>query len=143
MKISTFIQLVLLISAFTLIFGMMAQEGVENYPEANINTTDWYGRYDYSSQINQSVAPVKQSLETIGDENKGWFSKVTAGIAAIPKAVIALVSLTFGSITHGGAIITGGFNTLNIPFALVVVILVMILVWAIFKLVELYNRWQV
>jgi len=143
MKISTFVMIILVMSGFFFIFGLMSQEAKLYYPDSEINDSDWYGRYDYVSSINSSIAPLERSFKDIGDENKGWFSKLTSGIAAIPAAVIAIPSLLFNSFITGGKIVTGMFNTLNVPQYLVTLILVMIVVWGVFKLVEIYNRWQV
>lgn len=142
MKISTFITLILIISAVFFVMGSMTSEINEYSPEVQINDSAWAGRYDYTEDINASIAPIKNSFDTIQDENKGWFSKLTSGIAAIPAAVIAIPKLIFGSLIMGGSLIVGTFTTVGIPFALILTITVMILVWAIFKLIEIYNRWQ-
>ena len=135
--------IILVISGFFFIFGLMSQEAKTYYPDANINDSEWYGRYDYVSSINTSIAPLQTSFETIQDENKGWFTKLTSGIAAIPAAVIAIPNLLFGSFVTGGTIIAGTFTTFNIPIYIILLISVMIIVWGVFKLIEMYNRWQV
>jgi len=143
MKISTSIQIFLVIAAFMFIFGLMSQESKDYYPDANINDTEWYGQYDYSSQINNSITPLKNSFEVIGDSEKGWWSKITSGIVAIPQAVIAFAGLTIGSFYYGGAMVTGTLTTLKVPIILIVIIIIMIVVWGIFKLVETYQRWAI
>jgi hypothetical protein len=143
MNISEFIMIILVLGGFFFIFGLMTQEAQDYYPEAGINDSEWYDKYDYVSDVNSSIYPLKESFDTISDENKGWFSKLTAGIAAIPAAVIAIPSLIFGSLSTGGSIISGTFTTLNIHPYFIVLVGVMILVWAVFKLIEVYNRWQV
>lgn len=143
MKISGFISLLLVISAFVIILGLMSEESSNYYPEANINDSEWSGKYNYVSSVNTSIAPLQASFETISDENKGWFSKLTAGISAIPSAVIAVPVLLFKAIGHAGSLLSGTFTTLRIPVELIVIFTITILVWAIFKLMELYNRWQV
>lgn len=143
MKISTFIIAILVISGFFFIFGLISQESKQYYPEANINDSEWYGKYDYVSNINRSISPLQESFNKIQDENVGWFSKLTSGISAIPSAVIAIPTLLFGSFIVGGEIVTGTATTLKIPFYLIILVSVMILVWGIFKLVEMYNRWKI
>ena len=143
MKLSTYLQIFLIIAGFMFIFGLMAQESKENYPDANINDSAWVGKFDYSGEINDSIQPVKTALENIGDEEKGWFVKILSGIAAIPSAVIGMASLILGSFVHGGAIITGSLTILAIPATIIAIILIMILVWGIIKLVEIYQRWQI
>ena len=142
MKISTFILMFLAIAAMLFIVGLASQETKLYYPEAGINDSEWYGKYDYSEQINTSIAPIKTSLENIGDENKGWFVKILSGIAAVPAAVISLAALVLGSFSFGGGIITGTLKTLGVPGILSIIIILMIVVWGIFKLIEVYQRWQ-
>jgi len=143
MKLSTYLQIFLVIAAFMFIFGLMAEESKANYPEADINDSAWAGKFDYSTEINNSVKPVQTALENIGDEEKGWFVKILSGIAAIPAAVIGIASLILGSFVHGGAIITGSLAILAIPAAIIAIIIIMIVVWGIIKLVEIYQRWQI
>jgi hypothetical protein len=134
---------ILVISGFFFIFGLMSEETKIYYPEANLNDSAWAGKYDYVDSINESIAPLQNSFNKIQDENVGWFSKLTSGIAAIPAAVIAIPTLLFGSFITGGAVITGTFTTLKIHIYFIVLVCVMIVVWGIFKLIEMYNRWQV
>jgi len=140
MKISTFIMIILVISGFFFIFGSMSKEAKLYYPDANINDSQWYGKYDYVSRVNTSIAPLQTSFETIQDENKGWFTKLTSGIAAIPAAVIAIPTLLFGSFVMGGSLITGLFTTMNVDIYLIILACVMVVVWGIFKLIGMYNR---
>ena len=143
MKISTFIGLFLVIAAFMFIFGLMSQESKTYYPDSNMNDSEWYGKYDYASDINESVHPIKTAFDKIGDSELGWWSKLTSGIAAIPQAIIALPVLLFKSIYFGGQIIAGAFTSLLIPGIFIVIIGMMILVWAITKLMEVYQRWPI
>jgi len=140
MKISTFVQLFLVIAAFMVIFGLMSNEAKMYYPEANINDSNWAGKYNYADQINDSTSEIQESLKSIGDEEKGWFTKILSGIAAIPKAAIGLVKLLFTSFFLGGAIITGSLTTLNIPGAIIGIIISVMIIWGIFKLIEIYHK---
>jgi len=140
MKISTFVQLFLVIAAFMVIFGLMSDEAKVYYPESNINDSEWYGKYNYAEQINESTSGIQTSLKNIGDDETGWFTKILSGIAAIPKAAIGLVSLVFTSFFLGGKIITGSLTTLNIPGAIIGIILVVMIIWGIFKLIEIYHK---
>jgi hypothetical protein len=143
MKISTFIMMFLVIAAFMFVAGLISQEAKTYYPESNIDDSAWAGKYDYSSQINDSITPLQESFKVIGDSEKGWWSKLTSGIAAIPQAVIAFAGLTIGSFAFGSGIVTGTLTTLGVPSILIVIVIIMIIVWGIFKLIEVYQRWQV
>ena len=52
MKISTYFTFLVIVSAVLFIFGMMAQEASDNYPDSNISTSEWRDRYDYVNDIN-------------------------------------------------------------------------------------------
>lgn len=143
MKISTFIFFLLVISGFFFIFGLMSQEGANLYPSANINDSEWRNQYDYVDEVNETIAPMQTAFEDIQDENKGWFSKVVSGIAAVPAAVVAIPTLVLGSFTSFGSLVSGLFLTLKVPPYLLLLVLVMVIVWGVFKLIEVYQRWQI
>jgi hypothetical protein len=143
MKLSQFLIFVVAVAGMFFIFGLMSQEASVNYPDSNINDSEWLGKYDYSEQINESISPLQTAISDIGDDSKGWFSQVTSGIIAIPTAVIALPTLFFQTVANGGRIVAGTFTTLKIPTQLVAIVLIMIFIWVIFKLVEIYNKWQI
>jgi hypothetical protein len=143
MKLSQFLIFVVAVAGMFFIFGLMSQEASVNYPDSNINDSEWLGKYDYSEQINESISPLQTAISDIGDDSKGWFSQVTSGIIAIPTAVIALPTLFFQTVANGGRIVAGTFTTLKIPSQLVTIVLIMIFIWIIFKLVEIYNKWQI
>ena len=142
MKISAYISIILVIGIVFFIFAMMGQEAAVNYPAAGINSSAVV-QYDYSTQINSTIAPVQGALQNIESSDTGWFSKITSGLAAIPYAVILIPRLLFDSILYGGAITTGILGSFGVPTYILFVVLIMIVVWAVFKLLEIYQRWQV
>lgn len=142
MKISTFISILLIVGVVIFIFGMMVQEGEEKY-DTDINKSAWQGKYDYTEQINKSITPIMTSFENIQDEDVGWFTKLTAGISAIPKAIMLVPSLLFSSFSLGTNLMTGIFTSIKLPAYLISVAIVMLVVWGLFKLIEVFNRWQV
>jgi len=143
MKISTFITLFLVIAGVIFIMGLTTQEAKTYYPEAEINDSDWAGKYDYSSNIDSKMNESITAFKDIGDENKGWFVKIVSGISAMPSAVIGIASLILGSFGYGGELITGVLTTLTIPPTIIVIITLMLIVWGVMKLIELYQRWQI
>lgn len=141
MKISTFTSILLITGVLIFIFGLMAQEG-ENRFGTDINKSNWEGKYDYSTNINTSITPLMTSFEQIQDEDVGWFTKLTAGISAIPRAIMLIPTLlvdTFGMATN---LIVGIFTSFKLPQYLISVAIVMLVVWGLFKLIGVFNRWQ-
>ena len=143
MKISTVVSLFLVIAVFMIVFGLMSQEAKTYYPESNINDSDWYGKYDYSSGINDSTYKIKNAFDSIGDDKLGWWSKIGLGIVALPQAIIAVPVLLFKTLVFGETITNGFLTTLMIPATIIVIIIIMMLVWGIMKLIEVYQRWQI
>ena len=122
------------------VMTLISQEAQTYYPEANIDDSEWVGQYNYAEEINESTYDIQVALNNIGDENKGWFVNILSGIAAIPKAVIGLVSLVLKSFYLGGVIITGTLTTLNVSSTIIWIIIAAILIWGIFKLVDYYYK---
>lgn len=143
MKLSVFIMIILVISGVFFTFAEMIREGNNEYPENTINSSAWEEKYDYIDDINETFSPIETALKTIQDEDAGWFSRLTAGITAIPYAILIVPEAIFGSIVFGGEIIVGFFAVWGIPQKIVTLALVFILIWAIFKLVEFFNKTEV
>jgi len=143
MKISTFITMFLIISAVFFIFTLMANDVKEYYPQDEQNISEWSGKYEFSDNVSDYVEDIQSPLEKLGDEDKGWVLRTISGVAAIPAALIALVTVVFKSFLLGGKVITGTFSSLNIPNYLIAIVISMISLWGIFKLVEIVQRWKV
>ena len=139
MKISTLISVMVMVSAIFFIFSSMVQESNEQYPEVNINSSDWEDRYDYVEDINSSVYPIEEKLKVIQDENAGFFTKIGAGITALPYAIIVVPHATFNSISIASKMIIDFFMVFGLPSYIITIALLLLLVWAIFKLVEFFQ----
>ncbi|MFX1312072.1 MAG: hypothetical protein ACFFHD_05625 [Promethearchaeota archaeon] len=145
MKISGVITTILIIGAIIFIMASMINEGQEKY-DVEINKSNWENNYDYVNEINETIEPVNNALRIITDTSEdsgGWFYKLTTGIAAIPKAVIAIPSLGMSSAVYAKEIITSITTSLNIPAELIIILLVVISAWVIFKLVEFLQRKEI
>jgi len=141
MKISTFLLILVSVGVVFFLFTSMISEA-NSYYEIEINSSEWSSQYDYANQINNRIEPLKSSLATIEEPETGWFTKILAGIAAIPKAVTLLPLMLFDSFAIGSSMFTGFFTTLGIPGYILTVILISISVWGIFKLIEVFQRWS-
>lgn len=142
-KISTFIVFILIASGVFFAYAEMIREANEQYPENYINSSEWEEKYDYISDINETINPLEKKLKIIQDEDKGWFSKLTAGITAIPYALLIVPQVLFGSLVFGGAIIIGFLSVWGVAQKIVTLGLVILSIWAIFKLVEFFNKTEI
>lgn len=143
MKLSTFVQYTLIVSAVFFCFALIIGDINTAYPEAEINTSQWEDQYDYVSEINSTIYPLEQKFKVIQDENAGFFTKLTAGISAIPYAVIIVPQVIFGSLETGGNITMGFLMALAIPGYLIVIVVLCTLVWALFKLVGFFQQTEI
>lgn len=141
MKLSVFLATLLLVGAVFFVFATMIDES-NSILGTDINTSSWKNQYDYATNINATVAPIEAKLKVI-DQDESWFSKLTAGITAIPYAVITFVIGIFAGFSIGGAMATGFLTTLGVPAYIITVVIIMIVTWGIAKLIELLHRWYV
>lgn len=140
MKISTLLGAMLFIGVIFFIFAMMINEGANKY-NVDVNNTVWEGKYDYAENINSSMSPLINSIDNIADQDKGWLEKVGSGFTGIIAAVTLLPKLVWNTFAISGELITGGFTPLHIPQYIIMVILISVIIWGVFKLVEFFQRW--
>jgi hypothetical protein len=143
MKISTVVMYIFIVGIVVYTFASMVQEGNSNYPTAHINSSEWDSKYDYVTSLNSTITPLKDRLLTITDAEQGWFTRLAAGIAAIPYAIMLLPSVTLQILIIGGLLITNLFTALGIPVYIIIAVSLMAIVWGIFKLVEFFQRSQI
>lgn len=140
MRISSAILMIIAISGIILMAAISLKELDTQYPDANITTSEWDSKYDYSPQINSSVAGLKDKFDKITDTDTGWFTKLTSGIYAIPYAIIAVPGVILTSLAYGTSIAVDGLTGLNIDSRIIMLVMIGMLIWGIFKLVEMFNR---
>jgi hypothetical protein len=143
MKISVFVSYILVVGAIFFTFALIVTDVNNSYPEADINKSEWEDEYDYVSDLNSTISPLEEKFKVIQDENAGFFTKIGAGITAIPYAIIIFPQIVFGSLEIGGKMTTGFLAVLAIPGYIVIVVIISTLIWALFKLVEFFQRSQV
>jgi hypothetical protein len=143
MKISVFVSYILVVGAIFFTFALIVTDVNNSYPEADINKSEWEDEYDYVSDLNSTISPLEEKFKVIQDENAGFFTKIGAGITAIPYAIIIFPQIVFGSLEIGGKMTTGFLAVLAIPGYLVIVVIISTLIWALFKLVEFFQKQSV
>lgn len=142
MKISVIVTILLMIGVVLFVMVEMVKEAEQTY-DIDINKTEWEGKYDFASDINDSIQPIKESIDDIADEEKGWLEKIGAGFTGIIAAVTFLPALVWNTGKLGGELITGLGSSLGIPGYLILVFIIMLTAWGIFKLIEFLQRWEI
>lgn len=142
MRISVFITMLIMVGVVLFVISAMVNEGSDTYG-VDINTSQYEGEYDFVNQINEEVTPIKESIDTIGNEEKGFLEKVGAGFTGIISAVTLLPVMVWNVALLGSGLITGIGAGFGLPPYITLALIVSLTVWGIFKLIEFYQRWQI
>jgi len=126
MKLVSYILIVLMIGFMFTLVATMVTDMQTYYPDYTIDTSEWNSTYDYSSDINNSMAGLQEKLKILGDEDKGWFPKLAAGITVIPLAVIEIPSILISTLIYGNNIISGVLHGLVPEFVITFIILALL-----------------
>jgi len=142
MKLSSLILFVIFVAAIFFIFALMVREANLQYPDADINSSEWDDKYDYIENINSSIAPIRTAILTIENTEVGWFTKIGAGLAAIPFALVVVPKAAINAVAYGGSIINDFFQVLKVPIELIAAALVILSLVTVFKLIEWWKNRQ-
>jgi len=95
--------------------------------------------YDNTATINSEINGSLEAFKTLGDDDASWFSKVAAGIIAIPKAVIGFPLLILSGIGMLTGMISTATNGIIPPFvAYALITLIMIMIFR--RFMEFFQR---
>ncbi len=136
MKLETIVMLVIVVGLVFAIVGLMQADLKTQYPD--VETENLTGKYDYTSDINQSASKISDYFQKIGDTKGGW--QVLVGIAAFPFAVIEAVMLILKSLTSGVSIITGLGTELGINSVILGFIIMMVTITILFALIKFWRK---
>lgn len=142
MKITALIMFILIIGIVFFGITTMSNDLNTAITETNgseINTSLWEGEYNYTEQINRTIAPVVSDFERIRDGSNGW-SILGAGLVAIPNAVIGFAALAISSISIFTTMITGASTYLGIPSFIIYTFITIVGVWLISKLLQFFAK---
>ncbi len=139
MKLSGFVLIILMVGLTFAVVGTIIDDFEVQYPDVDINQT-WEDKYDYTEEINESVYGLKTRFDIIGNEEAGWFSQLTAGIAAIPLAIIFVPVVVFKTMSYAVIILSSISAEVGIPPFVTVFAIVAIIVVLIFGLVSFWHR---
>lgn len=142
MDFKGFILSVLLIGLIITTVGFIVSDFETQYPEVDVNTSSWSGKWNYADDLNASVTSIKEKFEVLGDPELGWFAKLAEGITAIPEAVILVAKSMFSATVKGVIIITDVGFLVGIPPQIYSIGIVALIIIIVFKLVEWWRRYK-
>ena len=139
MKISGYVLILLMVGFCFALVGSVVNDLETQYPEVDINSS-WEDQYNFADEINESASSLKEQFDIIGDEDVGWFSKIAAGIYAIPKAVIFIPSILFQIVSYGVEVTTSLGSQIGIPEFVLYMGGIAIIVIVIFAVTSFWHR---
>ena len=146
MKISIFITMLVIVGVILFTMSLMTNEAEVNYGvainqtwvDASDNTTT--SKYDFASEVNDSIYPIGQSIRTITNEEEGWLNRVGAGFTGIIGAVIFIPDMLFTSLVMATSLITGIGTSIGVPAYITLVFIILLTVWAVFELINFFQN---
>jgi len=142
MKISTFVMMLLMVSVILFAMISMVKEGERIY-SVDINKTEWEDQYDFVNSVNDSVSPIQESLLTIEGDDVGFLEKVGAGFTGIISAVTFLPRMVIETSVLGATLIAGLGSAFGLPQYITYALLIALIVWGVFELIKVYQRWDI
>lgn len=140
MKASSLLIFLVIIGLVAFAFVSFGNELNSQYADNQINTSQIDGTLDYTGEINSSLNPLVDKFDKIADEDAGFFTKLGAGIVAIPYAIVLFPALIFKGVIYLNSVITLIGTALNIPAVIIYGIIVIALIWIISKLLEFFQK---
>jgi len=140
MKIGTTFLILLVIAFGTVAVTYLVNDVNTYYPsEENISTDSFYGRYDYTEELNESASKLKDKLQEIGEEESGW-KQFFGTLYVIPLAIITVVKQMILSIPYINSVFIDVTNDLGIPGEIVAISILAIMVSIIIMLIKFWHR---
>lgn len=141
MKISTFITSLLIVSVFLAVMISMVSEGEQKYG-TEINKSEWEGQYDFVEDINDSISPIRESILTVEGGQAGFLDIVAEGFTGIVAAITFFPRMLISVSVLGSDLIVGLGSAFGLPSYITLALIVALVIWGVFKLVEAFHRWQ-
>jgi len=137
MKISGYVMMVLMIGLIFVSVNLILED-LGNQYGTNMSIED--DDYVYGTEISSSMTNLQESLNKLGDEDQGWFSRLGAGITAIPYAIVASVGEIFSAQGYLSTMITETGSELNIDRSVINLLTIMLIISVIFAIIAFLHR---
>lgn len=145
MKLSSAIMLILLISFVFVSWGLLIQDFETNYIDTNISTATpmnetFLQDFDSSAELNESMQPIFEGFKVIATKDKGFFTAVLDLAIVVPLAIISFPGVIFQQLVILISLVSRFAEIINIPVQIVVIAIIGVFMWILFKLVEFWRR---
>lgn len=144
MKLIAIISIVLMITLVLFSWGSLINDFETNYVDTGISNTtkineSFKGTYDRKDEINKTFSPLRESFENMQKEDRGWF--ITSGITFF-TGIIALPGIILTTMGYALTDMTTILNEIGIPPTVVLIAGTLFIIFILFKLVELWRRYE-
>lgn len=143
MKVSTIIMMVLFVGFLFAAVGLLIGEMEQQYVNTDVDTS-FVDKYNYTSQIEDDVEPLRESFDNMG-QSTSWTEVITGSLNIFFTALLDVPSIIFGSILYANNIISGfgndiGLEGVGIPQIFISIAITLLLVYVVFKVVSWWHR---
>jgi len=138
MRATEYLFLVVIIGAFMGLVVLGTNELNNAFPQNQINNS-YFAGYDYSSTITNQANKTFSNFQKLGDTETSWFSRIGAGIVAIPYAVISfpvMLAEAFWALSTMISKALGNF----VPSFIILAIIGFMTIEGVRRLMEFFQR---
>jgi len=144
MKLSSTIMLVLLISFVFVAWGILIQDFETNYIDTNISSATTINEtflqdFDNSEALNESMQPIFEGFQDIATD-RGFFDKIQDLAVVVPLAIISVPGVIFNQLVLLINLVSQFSELIGIPIQIILISLVGIFMFILFKLVAFWRR---
>ena len=144
MKLSSMMMLMLLTSMVFLAWGLLVADFEINYVQTNISATPsvnetFLQSFDNTKALNDSMSDVRKGFDKIAT-SEGFFEGLVNVGFVIPKALIAIPKVLFIQLQLAITTLTDVLKLIAIDGTFIVIGLVGLFMFVLFKLVEFFGK---
>ena len=144
MKLSSTIMLVLLISFVFVAWGILINDFETNYIDTGISNVTpinetFLQDFDNSEELNESMQPIFEGFQDIATD-EGFFDKIQDLAVVVPLAIISVPGVIFQQLVILIGLVSTFSELIGIPVQIILISVVGLFMFILFKLVEFWRR---
>lgn len=141
MKLTIFLVFIAVVGLVFAALTQMSTELNDKYPSTHqINVSKFDNEYNYINDLNESVGAIQERFNVITDEDKGFFTRLGAGIVAIPYAVILFPKAVLQGSSALGSMITNFGQIVFWTTVTIYMITFIAIIWVIGMLIKFFQK---
>lgn len=138
MRATEYLFFVVMIGVFIWIVVAGADSLNKAYSENPVDTTNFTGNYNQIETIQKDANESYSNFQKLGSTETSWFSKIGAGIVAIPYAVAKFPIMVVNA--HGALTSMITYSLGFLPAVIILAIFTFLIIEAVRRFLEFYQR---